>query len=138
MTCRFERTIQHIVGWLDSYVEKSGLTGFCVGVSGGIDSAVTSTLCARTNRPTMVLNMPIFQASDQLSRASAHNAWLQSFYKNVTPVDLDLTPAFSSIQKNFPSRYPGRIDHGQYPGPSQDAYALCFCFSPPASGDRHR
>jgi NAD+ synthase len=100
---QIEKTIHHIVGWLDSYLEKSGLEGFCVGVSGGIDSAVTSTLCARTSRSTMVLNMPIFQASDQLYRSSAHNAWLQSIYKNVTPVDLDLTPAFSSIQENFPS-----------------------------------
>ncbi|MCA1786675.1 MAG: NAD(+) synthase, partial [Desulfobacteraceae bacterium] len=97
------KVIAHIVNWLNTYLEKSGLTGFCAGVSGGIDSAVTSTLCARTGQPTMVLNMPIFQASDQLSRASAHNAWLAANYPNVTPVDLDLTPAFSSIQAIFPS-----------------------------------
>lgn len=94
--------IHHIVNWLNTYVTGSGLTGFCVGVSGGIDSAVTSTLCARTRKPTMVLNMPIFQESDQLSRASAHNAWLKEKFSNVTAVDLDLTPVFFSIQDSFP------------------------------------
>jgi NAD+ synthase len=98
-----QKIIHHIVGWLEAYLETSGLTGFCAGVSGGIDSAVTSTLCARTGLPTMVLNMPIFQASDQLSRASAHNAWLAANYPNVTPVDLDLTPIFSSIRAHLPS-----------------------------------
>jgi len=99
---QIEKTIQHIVGWLDNYLENSGLTGFCVGVSGGIDSAVTSTLCARTQKPVMVLNLPLFQASDQLSRAAAHNAWLTGNFSNVTAVDLDLTPVFSSIQDHFP------------------------------------
>lgn len=98
-----QKIIHHIVNWLCTYVTESGLTGFCVGVSGGIDSAVTSTLCARTQKPTMVLNMPIFQASDQLSRALAHNAWLKDKFSNVTLVDQDLTPVFSSIQDSFPS-----------------------------------
>ena len=52
-----------IVKWLHKYLEKSGLDGFVVGVSGGIDSAVTSTLCAKTGFPTLVLNMPIHQLS---------------------------------------------------------------------------
>lgn len=98
-----QKIIDHIVDWLNTYVAASGLTGFCVGVSGGIDSAVTSTLCARTRKPTMVLNMPISQAADQLSRASGHNAWLTGSFPNVTAVDLDLTPVFSSIQDSLPS-----------------------------------
>ncbi len=97
------KVIDHIVNWLDTYLTHSGMTGFCVGVSGGIDSAVTSTLCAETGHPVMVLNMPICQAPDQLSRASAHNAWLTSIYPNVTPKDQDLTPVFSSIQTHLPS-----------------------------------
>jgi NAD+ synthase len=96
------KVIDHIVNWLDSYLENSGLAGFCIGVSGGIDSAVTSTLCAETGHPVMTLNMPICQAPDQLSRASAHNTWLESTYSNVTSKDLDLTPVFSSIQTHFP------------------------------------
>jgi NAD+ synthase len=46
-----KETIQHISGWLNSYCEDSGMKGFVVGVSGGIDSALTSTLCALTNKP---------------------------------------------------------------------------------------
>ena len=42
------QVVQHILGWLSSYLEKSGMEGWVVGVSGGIDSAVTSTLCALT------------------------------------------------------------------------------------------
>jgi NAD+ synthase len=97
------KVIAHIVDWLKTYLEKSGLTGFCAGVSGGIDSAVTATLCAETGHPVMVLNLPICQAPDQLSRASAHNAWLEAAYPGVSAVDLDLTPVFSSIQDHFPS-----------------------------------
>jgi NAD+ synthase len=97
------KVISHIVDWLKTYLENAGLTGFCVGVSGGIDSAVTATLCAETGHPVMVLNMPICQAIDQLYRASAHNAWLKANYPNVTPADLDLTPVFFSIQAHFPS-----------------------------------
>ena len=59
-------TIEHIVRWLLSYLGESGLEGFVVGVSGGIDSAVTSTLCALTQKKVMALNMPILQASDQI------------------------------------------------------------------------
>ncbi|MEX1298835.1 MAG: NAD(+) synthase [Desulfotignum sp.] len=97
------KVIAHIVNWLDTYLKTSGLAGFCVGVSGGIDSAVTSTLCAETGHPVMAMNMPICQAPDQLSRASAHNAWLKHRYPTVMPVEMDLTPVFSSIQTHFPS-----------------------------------
>ena len=98
-----QKVIAHIVNWLDTYLKDSGLAGFCVGVSGGIDSAVTSTLCAKTGHPVMLLNMPIHQDPGQLSRASIHNAWLKKNYPNVTPKDLDLTPVFASVQTQFPS-----------------------------------
>ncbi|MCF8075816.1 MAG: NAD(+) synthase [Desulfotignum sp.] len=97
------KVIDHIVNWLDTYLKDSGLAGFCIGVSGGIDSAVTSTLCAKTGHPVMLLNMPIHQDPGQLSRASVHNAWLKKNYPNVTPQDLDLTPVFAGIQAHFPS-----------------------------------
>jgi len=93
----------HIADWLTAYVDASGLKGFTIGVSGGIDSAVTSTLCARTGRPVLALNMPIFQAQDQLSRSAAHIARLEKEYENVQGMDMDLTPAFKQIQSSFPS-----------------------------------
>ena len=58
----------HIGRWMTDYIDRSGLDGWVVGVGGGIDSAVTSTLAARTGRPTTVLRMPIHQAADQDQR----------------------------------------------------------------------
>ena len=96
------KIIEHITRWLKTYVEKSGLKGFVVGVSGGIDSAVTSTLCAGTEKDVLVLNMPICQARDQVSRASGHIAWLEKKFSNVKGIDVDLTPLFRKTEDVFP------------------------------------
>lgn len=97
-----KQTAAHIIGWLKDYLQTSGLKGFTVGVSGGIDSAVTSTLCAKTGYPVITLNMPIRQASDQVSRAGAHIAWLSQTYDNVTGHDVDLTPVFEQVKNTLP------------------------------------
>ncbi len=54
-----------ITDWIRDYAQNAGISTLVVGVSGGIDSAVTSTLCARSGLRTIVLNMPIHQAPDQ-------------------------------------------------------------------------
>lgn len=92
----------HIVSWLDNYLDESGQGGFVVGVSGGVDSAVTSTLCARTGKPVMAVTMPIHQAPDQVSRADQHLAWLGSHFDNVETRTIALTSAFEAIGKQFP------------------------------------
>ena len=97
-----EKVIQYIVEWLDSYCEQSGLKGFVVGVSGGIDSAITSTLCARTGRKVHPLNMPIYQDKNQLSRSSRHIAWLEERFSNVEGIRIDLTSPFQALEKTFP------------------------------------
>jgi NAD+ synthase len=97
-----EKVIQYIVEWLDSYCEQSGLKGFVVGVSGGIDSAITSTLCARTGRKVHPLNMPIYQDKNQLSRSSRHIAWLEERFSNVQGIRIDLTSPFQALEKTFP------------------------------------
>ena len=79
------------------YLEESGLEGWVVGVSGGIDSAVTSTLAARTGRPTTLLRMPIHQAPEQDRRGAEHIARLESRYGNVTSLVIDLTASFDGI-----------------------------------------
>jgi NAD+ synthase len=96
-------TIDHIVQWLASYLDRSGMNGFVVGVSGGIDSAVTSTLCARTGKPVRALNMPIHQATDQVSRSARHIQWLEQQYPNVTGTTVELTPALESLQAVLPA-----------------------------------
>ncbi len=94
--------IDHIVQWLETYLKTSGLNGFVVGVSGGIDSAVTSTLCARTGKPVITVDMPIYQAKDQISRSSAHIEWLKKKYSNVTGTHVELTPVFEKISQTLP------------------------------------
>ena len=94
--------IDHIVSWLTQYLEQSGMKGFVVGVSGGIDSAVTSTLCARTGYAVKALNMPIYQAPDQVSRSVNHIEWLQGRYANVEGVNVNLTPVFESLKSTLP------------------------------------
>jgi len=99
---KITKTIDHIVQWLDTYLDKSGLKGFCIGVSGGIDSAVTSTLCAKTGKPVLALNMPIYQAKNQVSRSFKHIAWLKKNHENVKGIDMELTPVFDQIKSSFP------------------------------------
>ena len=84
------------------YVDKHGFPGVVLGLSGGIDSALTSTLCALTGKPVKALNMPIHQAPDQVSRSARHIAWLQDRYANVQGLTVDLTPAFTALQGTFP------------------------------------
>lgn len=92
-----EKVTDYIVSWLKDYATKAGVKGFVIGVSGGIDSAVTSTLCAKTGFPTLCLEMPIHQAESQVSRALNHISWLQESYNNVTMTKVNLTPVFDSL-----------------------------------------
>jgi len=63
-----EKTVTHIVNWLKQYAEKAHAKGFVVGISGGIDSAVTSSLAALTKMPVLCLEMPIYQHVKQVNR----------------------------------------------------------------------
>ena len=96
------KVIHHIVDRLKAYCEEAGLKGFVVGISGGIDSAVTSTLCAKTEKSTLLLNMPIYQAPEQVSLAGQHIEWLEKNYDHVRGITTDLTPAFQALEKTFP------------------------------------
>ena len=97
-----EKIVKHIEAWLVDYCSTSGLNGFVVGVSGGIDSAVTSTLCARTKKPVILLNMPIYQAPDQVSLAEKHIQHLEKEFENVHGYTVDLTPSFQQMKATFP------------------------------------
>ncbi len=97
-----QNVIDYIVNWLKDYTNKAGLKGFVVGVSGGIDSAVTSTLCAMTGLEVRCIEMPIHQAPNQVSRALNHIEWLQERYKNVAIEQVNLTPVFDNLIKVLP------------------------------------
>lgn len=97
-----EKVIEHIVGWLKSYAENANCKGFVIGVSGGIDSAVTSTLCAKTGLDLLCLEMPIHQGKSQVTRADKHIDWLMEHFPNVSRQPVDLTPVFDSLVDAFP------------------------------------
>ena len=94
----------HIVNWLSDYSKKSGLNGFVVGVSGGIDSAVTSTLCAKTGLNTIVLNMPIHQKSNQFDRSNEHINWLKNNFENVSSHEINRRMDGDFILSRFPKQ----------------------------------
>lgn len=93
-----EKVIDHIVNWLKDYATKANVNGFVIGISGGIDSAVTSTLCAKTGLPVLCIEMPIHQAPSHVSRAQEHIADLKRKFPKVTDTRADLTPVFEEFK----------------------------------------
>ena len=99
---KYKEVIAHIVQWLKQYAEQSGCNGFVIGISGGIDSAVTSTLCALTGKHVWALNMPIHQHLAEYTRAQEHIVWLTSKFANVTAQEVNLTATFESLASALP------------------------------------
>jgi NAD+ synthase len=98
-----EKVNEHIVNWLKTYAENAKVNGFVVGISGGIDSAVTSTLCAQTGLTTLCVEMPIHQAQSHVNRAQEHIAQLKKRFPNVSEARVDLTPVFESFKMEVPT-----------------------------------
>jgi len=94
--------ITHIVNWLKTYSDTSQTNGFVIGISGGIDSAVTSTLCALTGKKVVALNMPIRQFKTEFDRSTEHINWLKTKFINVESETVDLTNALEVLEKTFP------------------------------------
>ena len=94
--------INHISNWLHSYAKSANMKGFVIGISGGIDSAVSSTLAAKTGLPLLCVEMPIHQNKTQVDRGLKHIAWLKENFKNVSSVKLELTPIFDGFIAQLP------------------------------------
>jgi len=97
-TIETEKVNEHIVQWLKDYALNAKVNGFVVGISGGVDSAVTSTLCAQTGLDTLCVEMPIHQAPSHVSRAREHIDWLKQKFPNVRSVEADLTTVFEQFK----------------------------------------
>lgn len=102
-TIQVEKVNEHIVNWLKSYANTAKVNGFVVGISGGVDSAVTSTLCAQTGLPTLCVEMPIHQASNQVTRAKEHIDQLKLRFSNVSSVESNLTSIYDSFKATMPT-----------------------------------
>jgi NAD+ synthase len=97
-----KKVSKHITNWIEDYINKSESKGIVVGVSGGVDSALTSTLCAETGHNILCLEMPIYQNKDQVSRSKKHIDWLMSKYPNVTSKQIELNDTFESFVNSLP------------------------------------
>lgn len=94
-----KQRINHITKWIKSYATKNRIKTLVVGVSGGIDSAVVSALCARTGLPTIAVSMPIHQSKTTHSLSMAQGTWLRENFENVQHRTVDLTPTFRQFER---------------------------------------
>ncbi len=93
--------IEHIVKWILNYSKQSNTDGFVIGISGGIDSAVTSTLAAKTGLKILCLEMPIYQDKKQVNRAKKHIKWLTKNFNNVSSLEFELTEVFKKFKSKL-------------------------------------
>lgn len=97
-----KETTEFIVNWLKEYCNNANQKGFVVGVSGGIDSALSSFLAAKTGLPVLCVEMPIHQGGKQMERSFKHIAHLKNEFANVRSVEIDLSRIFDGFQKSMP------------------------------------
>ena len=135
---KINKVIHHITKELNAYCDTAGLKGFVVGVSGGIDSAVTSTLSAKTGRKTIVLNMPILQEKSQDSLSSRHIAWLENDFPNVQGIRVDLSEAFLSLGKTLPSDIQDALSMANTRSRLRMLTLYAYATPSPLSGGGHR
>ena len=93
-----EMVKEHIVNWLLTKNAEAEKDGFVIGVSGGVDSAVTSTLCAMTKKTVIVVNIPINEVGVN-TRALLHINWLLDKYTNVKRIDVHMFNAFYTFKQ---------------------------------------
>jgi NAD+ synthase len=105
-----KKRAQIITDWINNYCESATYKpkALVVGISGGIDSSVVSTLCADTGRKTIVLTMPIKQIKSQHDLSLTHAKWLKQKYKNVEHHLLEMDKiftSFSQVLNNFDNEH---------------------------------
>jgi NAD+ synthase len=96
-----EKNIEAISNWIYDYAKINNIDTLIVGISGGIDSALVSTICCITGINTLVVSLPIHQKEDQLSRARKHASWLIERYANARFIEKDLSEIFGKFKEAF-------------------------------------
>jgi len=94
-----------ITNWLKDYSIKNNIQTLVIGVSGGIDSAVTSAICARTGLNVIALSMPINQIKSLHSLSNKQLNWLKNNFKNVKTHNIDLSNTYLSFNKALIKKY---------------------------------
>ena len=97
------KKVEFIKDWILNYVNSmpSKAESLVIGISGGIDSSVTSTLCAMTGLKTIALTMPIKQKKDQNDLSLLHKKWLTDNFKNVETHLLELDNVFKNFENTL-------------------------------------
>lgn len=99
-----KHAVHHISQWISDYAQKAGNKNLVVGISGGIDSSVTSVLCGLTGVKTYAISLPIHQNKTQLRLARMQMDHLKRrFPENIQTDEIDLSPLFLSFSESFPS-----------------------------------
>ena len=97
------KKVVFIKDWILNYVNSmpKKAQSLVIGISGGIDSSVTSTICALTGKKTIVLSMPIKQIKEQHNLSLKHQDWLKNKFKNVESYLVDLDNVFKSFKNSL-------------------------------------
>ena len=90
-----------ITTWIGDYARSAGMTSLVVGISGGIDSSVVSTLCARTGLRTIAVSMPIRQRPELHDLSMRHGKWLEARFTNAEHRVIDLTEPFDEFERSM-------------------------------------
>ncbi len=101
--------INYISDWIKTYAETNNFKSLVIGISGGIDSAVTSTLSAKTGLNTIVVNMPILDHKATNDRGLSHISWLKKNFVNVEDLKIDLSVVFENFKNALSSN---NSEHG--------------------------
>lgn len=98
----YPKTIEYITAWLKDYAQNAKSKGFIIGISGGIDSAVTSYLCAKTGLKVICLEMNIHQNPSEVNRGMEHIHFLETKFPNVSHLSINLTSTFDTLRSLLP------------------------------------
>ena len=107
MTLHYQILEEDIINWLKDYYYMHSLNAFVIGVSGGIDSAVVSTLCAKTDLRTYVLTMPLHSKEGNTKLSNQHANRLAAEYSNVIRLDVDLSETYDKFISNIDDTFTG-------------------------------
>mgnify|MGYP001232720840 CR=1 FL=1 len=99
------KTKDFIINWIEDYAQINHIQSLIIGVSGGIDSALTSTLCAMTKLNTIIVSIPIHQNKKELDNAQKHIKWLLKTYPNTKSTTIDLSKLNDQYTATIPNEY---------------------------------
>ena len=101
-----ETLINNIVAWIKNYATHAGMKSLVVGISGGIDSSVVSTLCCKTGLPTYAVSLPLHNSNQHKELSQVHGRFLQAFFSNVNHITLPLEVPYNAFQNSLSTLLP--------------------------------